>query len=354
MKKFLVFLICGLVSSATFAQENISKSGWYVQGLVGANNTGTDNMSIGTFKHNIGVSGSFEGGYVFNPYLSAGIQAQYNLLNMETAKGVKESFHALEPSLNVYWDLTNTFLGYIPNRMNHLRLYGGVGAAFTFGLPGGIVIDGEAKNDNHGVLGFRGGLQYERNLGNQWALLVDAGINTFNDNFESMKIKNMDSHINLQVGIRKYFGLGSVRKHRSDYNETIVNYIEKRDTVRLKDIIEKPAPKDVYSIFFDIDKIDIRTSEVSKIQSVASFMKAHPEKVVFVFGYADKNTGTTARNNWLAKNRARVICEQLVKTYGIDASRIISHDQGDRVQPFTEEEYEKNRSTICVITDLVR
>ena len=83
-------------------------------------------------------------------------------------------------------------------------------------------------------------------------------------------------------------------------------------------------------------------------------MKAHPEKVVFVFGYADKNTGTTQRNAWLAKNRARVICEQLTGTYGIDSSRIISYDQGDKVQPYTEEEFEKNRATICVITDLDR
>lgn len=352
MKKFLVFLICGIVSGAAIAQENISKSGWYIQGLVGANNAGTDNMSIGTFRHNLGLSGSLEGGYLFNPYIGAGLQVQYNRLHLEDNNGARHGFNTLTPSLNLYWDLTNTFLGYIPNRMNHLRLYAGVATAFSSDLQDGYVLgDG---TDNNNALGYRAGLQYERNLGKQWGFVIDAGINSFNDKLESYKVKNMDSHLNLMVGVRKYFGMGSVRKHRSDYFNEIVNYIEKRDTVRIKEYIEKPAPKDVYSIFFDIDKIDIRTSEVAKIESVARFMKAHPEKVVFVFGYADKNTGTTQRNNWLAKNRARVICEQLIKTYGIDASRIISHDQGDRVQPFTEEEYEKNRSTICVITDLVR
>lgn len=351
MKKFLVFLICGLVSTVTFAQENISKSGWYVQGLVGANSCGTDHL--GMFK-SVGFSGSLEGGYVFNPYIGAGLQVQYNRMAMKAEENSdKKWFNSIEPSLNVYWDLSNTFLGYIPNRMNHVRLYGGVAVAFTNDLPGGYTDNN--KSNNKGVLGFRAGLQYERNLGKQWAFVADAGINCFDKKYVALKdAKHIDSHVNLMVGVRKYFGLGSVRKHRSDYTETIINYIEKRDTVRLKEIVEKAGPKDVYSIFFDCDKIDIRTSEASKIESVASFMKANPEKVVFIFGYADRNTGTTARNNWLAKNRARVICEQLVKTYGIDPSRIISHDQGDNVQPFTEEEYEKNRSTICVITDMVR
>lgn len=353
MKKFLVFLICGIVSTTAFAQEKIAKSGWYAQVLVGVDNTGTDNLSLGTIIHNIGLNGNIEGGYVFNPYLSLGLQAEYNRLNMKKYNGDREGFHALEPSLNLYWDLSNTFLGYIPNRKNHIRLFAGASAAFTFGIP--FDFESEIQNtDNHGVFGYRAGLQYERNLGRNWAFDANAVINIMDDKLDSHVGGGSDSHLNVQLGIRKYFGLGKVRKNRGSYFETIANYIEKRDTIILNEVVEIPAPKDVYSIFFDIDKIDIRTQEVSKIKAVADFLKAHPEKVVFIFGYADRNTGTTARNNWLAKNRARVITEQLINTYGIDPARIISHDQGDRVQPFTEEEYEKNRSTICVITDLVR
>lgn len=353
MKKFLVFLICGIVSSTAFAQEKIAKSGWYAQVLLGVDNTGTDNMSLGTLKHNVGVNGSLEGGYVFNPYLSLGLQAEYDRLNMKKSNGERRGFNALEPSLNLYWDLTNTFLGYIPNRKNHVRLFAGGSAAFSFGLP--FDFESEIQNtNNYGVFGYRGGLQYERNLGRNWAFDANAVINVMGDKLDSHEGGGSDSHLNIQVGIRKYFGLGKVRKNRGSYIEAITNYIEKRDTVIIPEIVEVPAPKDVYSIFFNIDKIDIRPTEVSKIQAVADFLKAHPEKVVFIFGYADRNTGTTARNNWLAKNRARVITEQLIQTYGIAPERIISHDQGDRVQPFTEEEYEKNRSTICVITDLVR
>lgn len=353
MKKFLVFLICGIVSGAAFAQENSSKDRWYVQAEVGVNNTGTETMGIGTFKHNLGFMGNIEGGYEFNPYIGLGLQLAYDRNNYKPADYL--GFNTLQPSLNLEWNITQTLLGYKENRKNAVRLYAGIAAAWTSTQTGGYHVDEQTDNGN--ALGFRAGLQYERNLGKAWGLVVDAGINTLNDKFDQMRDanKNMDSHLDVAIGVRKYFGFGNSRKRRSDFKETIVNVIEKRDTTVLKEVVEKRHPRDVYSIFFDIDKIDIRPQEVAKIQAVADFMKANPEKVVFVFGYADKNTGTYQRNQWLAKNRARVIIEQLTDTYGIDPSRILSYDQeGDNVQPFTEEEFEKNRATICVITDLVR
>lgn len=353
MKKFLVFLICGIVSGAALAQETITKDRWYIQALIGANNTGTESLSLGSLSNNVGFTGSLELGYEFNPFIGLGLQGQFNRLHYipESAKDV-DPFNTIEGSLNFYWNLTNTFLGYKVNRMNAVRLFAGVSAAYASSLYTGYEY-GDRTN-NRDILGFRAGVQYERNLGKQWGLVAEAAINTLQDKLEDHKGGKMDSHVNLAIGVRKYFG-GAYRKHRSDWKEEIVNTIVRRDTTVIKDIVEKKVPKDVYSIFFTIDKIDINASEVAKIKAVAEFMKSHPEKVVFVFGYADKNTGTKRRNAWLAKNRARVIIEQLTDTYGIEPSRIISYDQeGDNVQPFTEEEFEKNRATICVITDLVR
>lgn len=359
MKKFLVFLICGIVSSALFAQETSSKDKWYFGAQIGVNHTGTETMGFGNFDGNIGFSGDLELGYKINPFIGVGLRLGYDRVHsIFGSTGEKaQGFNALEPSLNVEWNLINTILGYKEGRKNALSIYAGIVPAFTSDLPDGYrPADG---TQNNYALGFRAGVNYEYLFSNNTGFIVDAGINSFNDKYDARGKNNggngkLDSHINLMVGIRKYFG-GLNRKHRSDFKEEIVTRIVKRDTTVIKDIVEKKAPKDVYSIFFTIDKIDINESEVAKIQAVADFMKAHPEKVVFVFGYADKNTGTKRRNAWLAKNRARVIIEQLTETYGISADRIISYDQeGDKVQPFAEEEFEKNRATICVITDLVR
>lgn len=330
------------------SQHN-TNSRWYVQALAGINNAGTETMSIGEFSGNIGFIGNLQIGYEINPYIGLGLQFQYARTH---TKWDDKSYglDALIPSLVFEWNINNTLFGYKPDRKNNFRLYAGVAGAYTEQLFTGY--EHGDQTDNHYALGFRTGLQYERMLNNNWAIVADAGINSFNDKFEHRCEGGLDSHLGLQVGFRKYFG--RAKKYRSDFTETIVNYIDRHDTVIINKIEEVHKPREMYSIFFDIDKIDIRESEVAKIKAVADFMKAHPEKVVFVFGYADKNTGTKKRNAWLAENRARVICEQLTNTYGIDPVRIISYHQGDEVQPFAEEEFEKNRATICVITDLER
>lgn len=349
MNKILALLFCGFVSISTFAQETGNTSRWYIQGLLGLNNSGTENMSIGDFDGNIGFSGGLEAGYQFNPYIGLGLQIRYDRTHAKYSANMETySINAVQPSLNLQWNITNTLLGYKENRKNSLSLYGGVSTAFTSLLYTGYQV--ADLSGNNCALGFRTGLQYERAMKNEWAFLVDAGINCFNDKYDGYKNGGLDSHVSLEVGVRKYFGINA-KKRRSNFRETIVNYIERRDTVTVKKIEEVRKPKEMYSIFFEIDKIIIRDTEVAKIKAVADFMKAHPEKVVFVFGYADKNTGTAKRNAWLAENRARVICEQLTNTYGIDPSRIISYHQGDKVQPFAEEEFEKNRATICVITE---
>lgn len=359
MNKLFSLLICSLVSVASLAQTTIdnpevtqtndSKSRWYLQGLVGLNNTGTETMGIGTFGGNLGFMGDVQFGYEFNPYIGIGLQLQYACAHTKW-DGESYGFDALTPSLVLEWNINNTIFGYKADRKNNFRLYGGIAGSYTGQLFTGY--EHGDLTDNYYALGFRAGLQYERMMKNDWAFVVDAGINSFNDKFDHRKGGSMDSYLGLQIGVRKYFGRGN--KRRNDYKETIVNYMERRDTVTIKKIEEVRKPKDMYSIFFERDKIIIRPSESVKIKAVADFMTQHPEKVVFVFGYADKNTGTKKRNAWLAENRARVIIEQLTRTYGIDPARIISYHQGDTVQPFTEEEFEKNRATICVITDFVR
>lgn len=358
MRNLLSLVFCAFVSVASFAQTSANtevtqirdtKARWYIQGLVGLNNAGTETMDIGEFGGNLGLMGDFQFGYEINPYFGFGLQLQYACTHTKW-EDKSYGLDAVVPSLVIEWNINNTILGFKEDRKNNFRLYAGVAGAYT-----GQLFTGYEKGDltdNHYALGFRAGLQYEHMLKNDWAFVADAGINSFNDKFEHRKEGGLDSHVGLQVGFRKYFGRAT--KRRKDFKETIVNYIERHDTTVINKIEEIRKPKEMYSIFFEIDKIDIRESEVEKIQAVADFMKAHPEKVVFVFGYADKNTGTKKRNAWLAENRARVICEQLIQTYGIDPARIISYHQGDKVQPFAEEEFEKNRSTICVITDLER
>lgn len=350
---FLGILLCGVCSFSAMAQNLQDR--WFSQILLGVNNTGTETMSLGHMSNNIGFSNGMSLGYMLNPYMSIYAQATFDRLHSKTPSyasypNTNYSFNSVEPSLNVSWNLTNTFLGYKEDRHHALSLFGGAVGAFTSKLPGGFTNGYFSHNQT--VYGYRAGLEYVRQLNKGWGILLQGVFQSFPDKFEGFTDGGMDSHVNLMIGLRKSFGKRP--ESTTVWGEPEVRERVVTEVTRQQVVIDREVDKDMYAIFFEIDKIIIRDSQVSKIQAMANYMKDNPKKVVFMFGYADDNTGTKARNKWLAENRARVIKEELVNKYGIDESRIITHHQGDVVQPYPEEEFWNNRATVCVVTDLER
>lgn len=356
MKKILLWLLLSGIFSAVSMAQNLQDR-WFCQILGGLNNTGTETLSMGHFKNNIGYSAGVSLGYMINPYISLYAQSEFNRLHSKTlstdyvAPNTYFAFNCVEPSFNLSWNLTNTFLGYKEDRRNALSLFGGGAGAFASKLAGGFEDRGYFSH-NETVYGYRAGLEYVHHFNDGWGLVVQGVFQSFPDKLDGITNGGMDSHVNLMIGIRKSFGKRMAVNTvwgEPVVRERVVTEV-RRDTV----VVDRVEDKDTYAIFFEIDKIIIRDSQVSKIQAMANYMKANPEKVVFMFGYADDNTGTKARNAWLAENRARVIKEELMNKYGIDESRIITHHQGDVVQPYPEEEFWNNRATVCVVTDLER
>ena len=65
-----------------------------------------------------------------------------------------------------------------------------------------------------------------------------------------------------------------------------------------------------------------------------------------ITGYADKGTGNARINKKYSQERANKFKDELVKNYGINASRIITDAKGDTVQPFADND--KNRCVIII------
>ena len=63
-------------------------------------------------------------------------------------------------------------------------------------------------------------------------------------------------------------------------------------------------------------------------------------------GYADKATGTPARNMYMSKARAEVVKKKMLEL-GVPAERISASHVGDTVQPFAENDM--NRVIICTV-----
>lgn len=355
MKKIFVFLSVMVLTVSAFAEETVvtvknekeyvaPKSAWFLSVMGGVNHAGTDVIDLGDFDDNIHGTGTAEIGYRFNPYVSLAGQMQYNRFgSYNPFNGDYRGINDLEAAVILYWNLVNTFGGYRADRKNHFYLYGGFNSGFTFA----------GAHRNYGLTyGFKAGVQYERMFKRGWAFIADASWNMLTDKMDCIEYinDNMEKHINVQVGIRKYFGLN--RKTAKYYaSESYTNYITRRDTTVVNQVEEVAAkPQPTYSCFFTINKIDLNEDSQNSIKQCAAYLKANPGKKVTIFGYADKNTGTAKRNAWLASNRARVVKEALVAE-GVSEDRISCYDEGDKVQPYPEAVFEKNRAAIMLVTE---
>ena len=357
MKKIFILLSVMAMTVSAFADETVvtvknekeytaPKSAWFISVIGGVGHAGTDYLRFKSFKNDNGVRGvaAAEIGYRFNPYLSLSAQAQYSRVASRLGSGGQyRGLNVIQPSVLLYWDMINTFGGYKAERKNHLFLYGGPSIATTLGYnPKGYDFS----------YGLKVGLQYEYRFSRGWAFLADVSGTLLSDDMDLSEDgrEKMEKIASAQVGVRKYFGLN--RKTAKYYaSESYTNYITRRDTTVITKTNEVPAkPQPTYSCFFTINKIDLNDDSQRAIKQCAEYLKANPGKRVTVFGYADKNTGTAKRNAWLASNRARVVKEALIAE-GVSADRISTYDEGDKVQPYPEAVFEKNRSAIMLITE---
>lgn len=354
MKKIFVFLAAMAISMATFAEDTVvtvknenvyvaPKSAWFMSLMGGLYHGENDNLGFGTFKDNLGGVGTLEFGYRFNPYISLALDGQYRRVGSFLNSGDYAGLNLMTSTFKMYWDLTNTIGGYKADRKHHFYVYGGFVAGFTY-LRQPV--------DRHDYsYGFRAGFQYELMLKRSWAFLVDASYGMMTDDMDCNRdpYTKMEKLVDLQVGIRKYFG--TQRKTAKYYStESYTNYITRRDTTVVKQVVEVPQSLPIYTCFFTINKTDLNEASQASVKQCADYMKQHSDKKVTIFGYADKNTGTARRNAWLASHRALAVKEALIAE-GISEDRISTFDEGASVQPFPEAVYEKNRSTIMLISE---
>lgn len=74
------------------------------------------------------------------------------------------------------------------------------------------------------------------------------------------------------------------------------------------------------TIYFEYDKSAIKSSEQSKLDQVAEYLKSHPDAAVKVEGNCDER-GTEEYNRSLGERRALAAREYLVRS-GVDAGRV--------------------------------
>lgn len=83
---------------------------------------------------------------------------------------------------------------------------------------------------------------------------------------------------------------------------------------------------DIYGIYFDINKYEIKPESYPVIDQIAKYLKENPKTRIMIEGHTD-NTGSDRLNQLLSENRAKAIKDALVKK-GIDAGQMESQGYG--------------------------
>lgn len=250
----------------------------------------------------------------------------------------KEKIRWWDLSVNMMFNLSRLIKGYegigSEKLMNQFIASVGIGATHHMGLPG-------SYSSNHWSGHLE--LQYSRFFSEKKNFSLDASLRGifYSTEFDFIREQFFDENISLNLGFTYYF------KNRG-WKRTVVNttyYMEDQTTInqlneeinRLRNtpvdtvVIHKGVENLItfpYLVNFVIDKVEVVNRERVNLGVVAAMMKATPNQKYLICGYADKHTGSVARNIWLAEHRSKNVYKILTEEFGVPASQLVLDDKG--------------------------
>ena len=108
----------------------------------------------------------------------------------------------------------------------------------------------------------------------------------------------------------------------------------------VKDTIERTGYL-LYSVYFDINKWNIKPAERVKVAAVAETLNKNPKLNVKIIGHADRQGGYNY-NIWLSKQRAESVAKTLTRDYKINPKRYTIDWRG-YIEPLSQKYYYINR-----------
>ena len=261
-------------------------------------------------------------------------------------------------NIDFMFDFFNLVGNYNPKRFFELTPFGGIGLYNAFSHMG---------NDNIMLVGAHAGIISKFRLSERLALHAEFSGSLVSDSFDGQvgDEKSMDAIGQATLSLAYKFGKTNWQVAEPMDAELINRLNNQVNTLREAIANQKcptcpppPPPVEVVRpstdikflpdpVFFRIDKSVIDQSEWIKIDKAANYLNQHPEVNVVVTGYADKKTAYPEYNMKLSERRSKAVSQALVEKYGINPTRVSINWSGDRIQPFTVNEW--NRVVIFVI-----
>lgn len=370
-------LVAVLVSilSFSFAKAEASDSnlpdskGWYL-GVDGGLPFGLSTFSsFGHDKTHLGWAAGIYGGYRFNPIFSAELSARYGEVNLSAQDCCVERNYWLGSDGMLYkasvlgmdsWEYaqlkSHVRMGWYGARV-HVNLLGVLRntahSRWTVAVSPHLYAvttcaDIQTLADHAEVmkgstrwhLGYGASLQAGYQLTSNLNLGIYSGLTRLSEE----RMDGMPEHLHknnfvwesgIRLGIsfskkkNKIVETPSVPQTEVLHQDTILSEnvnqkeketVDKAETKVVEQDIKEPVKVTFPVIYFSFNRITIRPSEVSKLESILHILKENPEMKVTVTGWCDTR-GSVAVNRRISRQRAQALKTWLVKR-GIAASRI--------------------------------
>lgn len=287
------------------------------------------------------IIGGFKHDRIWTPYVFAGIGGAYAFNNNQAGSYLPE----YKTVLTKYWSMTPLFV-----------VRAGLGADFwvakNFSI--GLELNTNAYGDKFNSKGAEGAFNPDYQFNALLGVNYRFGGNTRESKAYIAAMEAAAAEAAAKAALEK-----AEAERRAAEAEAERLAKEKAEAERLaaeaaaKAAAEKAAAEharvaaeQTTNIFFTIGSFVIRPSEDAKLVKLVDFLKSNPDYTVEFVGYADKATGTAARNMYMSKARAEVVKKRMLEL-GVPEDRMKSSYVGDTIQPFAENDL--NRVIICTV-----
>ena len=364
-KKFLLlaFLVIGTCTSIAQVNQATERRlvspgvsffvpHWYLKIQAG----GAYDLGEAKFNQTLSPSVQLAVGYKFNEIF--GLRGTVSGLCARNRYAYPEAayrWNFVQPTIEAELDLTQLFLGRVPDRRWSVYALLGGGAAYAFNNGDAV----EANNrygidfeklwtDHRWSPVARGGLGFDFRVAEEVSIGAEVNANMLSDHFNSKRGKNdnLDWHFNALIGVK--FNLGSSHGRTAPIYEDVVMPEPRANTT--PEFVDVPIEKISFNvnIYFLINQSIIRTNQIPKLTALLKYLNEHPKAFIRLSGFADKETGNPNINMRLSIERSQVVSKYL-QDAGIPEWRIRRFAKGDTVQPFDIPE--DNRVCICFVYD---
>ena len=288
--------------------------------------------------------GGFKHDRIWTPYVFAGIGGAYGFDNKEAGKYVAE----FGDVLSRYWETAPFFV-----------VRAGLGVDFWVAKNVALGLEANANgysdkfNSKGAVSGFNPDFQFNALLG----LKFRFGGNTRPSKAYADKVAAEEAAEAARLAAEKA-AAEKAAAEKAAAEKAAAEKAAAEKAAAEKAAAEKAAAEKAAAeragicaeqstnVFFTIGSSSIRKSEMAKIDKLVEFLKANPDYSVSLVGYADKATGTSARNLTISKERVNAVKAKMIQL-GAPADRIETDYVGDTVQPYVEND--QNRVIICTV-----